>query len=59
MDGPKTVTATWRADATVLYATIAAVIAVIAAATYLMVTRRKEGKVADTTAPAPAKVEEP
>ena len=57
MDGPKTVTATWRADATVLYATIAAVLAAIAVATYFTVSRRKEDNVTDTT--APAKVEEP
>ncbi len=57
MDGPKSVTATWRADATVLYATIAAVIAVIAVATYLMVTRRKQttNNVADTPGPRAGK----
>ena len=42
MDGPKTVTATWRADASVLYATLLAIIAVIAVTTYLVATRRKK-----------------
>ena len=58
MDGPKTVAATWRADATVLYATIAAIVAVIAVSAYLMATRRKETGTMVTPTPAPAKVEE-
>ena len=44
MDGPKTVTATWRTDSTVLYMTIAAVlvaIALIAGAGFYSMTRRK------------------
>lgn len=44
MDGPKTVTATWRTDSTVLYVTIAAVlvaIALIAGAAFYSTTRRK------------------
>ena len=68
MDGPKTVTATWRADATVLYATIAAVAAAVALITgvgaYLVGKRRKEPQVATTPpeAPppqAPSNVEDP
>ena len=42
MDGPKNVTAMWRSDATVLYATGVVVIAIISVAAYLLVTRRKE-----------------
>jgi hypothetical protein len=54
VDGPTTVTATWRADATVLYATVAAAISVIAVAVFLTATRRKEVnmKVAQLQRPA-------
>jgi len=42
MDGPKTVTAMWRSDATVLYATGVVVLAIIAVSAYLLVTKRKD-----------------
>lgn len=58
MDGPKTVTATWRADATILYATIIAVVAVIAVSAYLLANRRKESATKVTPAPDTPKVEE-
>jgi len=56
MDGPKTVTATWRADATVLYATIISIIAVVVVTVYLLATRRKAASPSLTPDP---KVEEP
>jgi len=42
MDGPKIVTATWRADATVLYATGAAAVILVIVAAYLLTLRRKK-----------------
>ncbi len=42
MNAPKTETATWRADATILYATVIMIIAVIFLATYLLVIRRRK-----------------
>ena len=41
MDRPKAVTAMWRSDATVLYATGLAIIVVVAVGAYLLVTKRK------------------
>ncbi|HKM50544.1 MAG TPA: hypothetical protein VJZ75_05140, partial [Candidatus Bathyarchaeia archaeon] len=57
MDGAKTVTATWRTDATLLYATIAVVLVAIlliaAAGFYSTARRRRETPTQPATAPQP------
>lgn len=56
MDGPKSVTATWRADPTVLYVTIAVIVAAIAVAAWLSAyawgKRRKTGGTQWQSAPS-------
>jgi Divergent InlB B-repeat domain len=44
MNGPMTVTATWRTDYTVLYVTLGAIIAIIAVAAFAIIRTKKKSK---------------
>lgn len=60
MDGPKTVTATWRTDSTVLYVTVIAVVVAIALVTgTALYLSTKHGKGTETAVQAGSNVENP
>jgi len=59
MNAPKTVTATWRTDPTILYGTVTAVAAVIAVAAYLITRRPARSDTKAASDPSRSQVEPP